>query len=175
MRIIEKNGLDNLSVAEIAAEINLAPSAIYRHFGGKEEIIDSLITFVDKSLQENLVLVVGKEISAAEKLEMLYQLHTDFLKTQPAIPRIVFSLMATNKTPVLKQRIILVIASYVTKVRDILAQGQPGDIAPAIEPMGAAMLFIGMIQPLIILQTDDNLLDSYKQAIWAVYSRGIKT
>lgn len=177
LRLIEKNGLDNLSVAEIAAEINLVPSAIYRHFDGKDEIIDNLIDFVDSSLQANAARVTKSEGDAVKKLELLYELHTDFLKTQPAIPRIMFSLLAGNKNPQLKTRIISVIAAYVAQVRNILAEGQPdGDIALAIDPTAAAMLFVGMIQPLIILsQAGDSPVDTFKQAMWAVYARGIKT
>ena len=176
LRLIEKKGLDNLSVAEIASEINLVPSAIYRHFGGKNEIIDSLIDFVDRSLQSNAARVAASEGDAIEKLELLYILHTDFLKTQPAIPRIVFSLLAGNKNPQLKKRIISVIAAYVGQVRNILAKGQPdGDIAPTIDPTAAALLFVGMIQPLIILsQAGDSSVETFKQAMWTVYSRGIK-
>lgn len=176
LQIIEKRGLDNLSISEIAAEINLVPSAIYRHFGGKEEIIESLIDFVGRSLQANVARVAGSEGDAIEKLELLYKLHTDFLETQPAIPRIIFSLLAGNKNPSLKKRIISVITAYVTQVRNLLATGQPnGEIAPAIDPAAAAILFVGMIQPLIILsQAEDSSVDIFKQAIWAVYVRGIK-
>lgn len=176
LRLIEKHGLDNLSVAEIAAEIKLVPSAIYRHFGGKEEIIDSLIDFVDRSLQANVARVAEVSGDAVDKLELLYKMHTDFLQTQPAIPKIVFSLLAGNKNPSLKKRIISVIAAYVAQVRNILAKGQPdGDIEPTIDPTAAALLFVGMIQPLIILsQAGDRSVDTFKQAMWAVYSRGIK-
>ncbi len=176
LKIIEKKGLDNLNVADIAAEIDLVPSAIYRHFGGKDEIIDSLIDFVDRSLQANAACVAGSGGDAVEKLALLYKLHTDFLKTQPAIPQIIFSLLAGNKNPQLKKRLISVIAAYAAQVRNILAAGQPdGEIAPAIDPAAAAMLFVGMIQPLIILnQAGDDPADAFKQAMWAVYVRGIK-
>ena len=176
LRLIEKDGLDNLNVAGIAAEIRLVPSAIYRHFGGKEEIVDALIDFVDRSLQANVARVAESSDHAAHKLELLYLLHTDFLKTQPAIPQIVFSLLAGNKNPVLKKRIISVIADYVGRVRNILARGQSdGDIAAAIDPAAAALLFIGMMQPLIILsQTDDRAVDAFRREMWAVYARGIQ-
>jgi TetR/AcrR family fatty acid metabolism transcriptional regulator len=174
LRLIEEKGLDNLSVADIAAAINLVPSAIYRHFGGKEEIIESLVDYVDRSLQANVARVAGGK-DAVERLEQLYELHTDFLKTQPAIPLIMFSLLASNRNPALKQRMISVIASYVAEVRNIIAKGQPqGEIAPAIDPMSAALLFVGMIQPLIILsQAGDNSVATFKKSLWDVYARGI--
>ncbi|MDR7866032.1 MAG: TetR/AcrR family transcriptional regulator [Sporomusaceae bacterium] len=174
LKLIEEKGLDNLSVADIAAAINLVPSAIYRHFGGKEDIIECLVDFVDRSLQANVARVAGGK-AAVEKLELLYKLHTDFLRTQPAIPLIMFSLLAGNRNPALKQRMISVIASYVAEVRNIIAKGQPqGEIAAAIDPMSAALLFVGMIQPLIILnQAGDNSVDAFKKPLWDVYARGI--
>jgi AcrR family transcriptional regulator len=175
LRLIERNGLDNLSVAQIAAAINLVPSAIYRHFGGKEEIIESLVDFVARSLQANVARVACGGKDAVEKLEQLYKLHTDFLKTQPAIPLIMFSLLASNRNPALKQKMISVIAAYVAEVRNIIAKGQPrGEIAKVIDPMSAALLFVGMIQPLIILnQAGDNSVDAFKKSLWDVYARGI--
>ena len=174
--LIEKNGLDNLSVADIANEINLVPSAIYRHFGGKEEIINVLIDFVDKSLQANVAIVVRNSDDAVKKLELLYRLHTDFLKTQPAIPRIVFSLLAANKNPILKKRIMSVISDYARQVQNILMKGQcDGDILSTINPEATALLFIGMMQPLSILnQLEDNSIEILRQEMWTVYSRGIK-
>lgn len=175
LRIIEKNGLDNLSVADIAAEIDLVPSAIYRHFGGKEDIINALIDFVDRSLQSNAARVAAQAGPSVRQLELLYGLHTDFLKTQPAIPRIVFSLLASNKKPAFKKRILAVIANYVKQVQAMIAQGQSsGEITAAIDPSAAALLFLGMIQPLVILsQTGDEAVNIFKQDMWTVYARGI--
>lgn len=177
LRLIEMNGLDNLSIANIATEINLVPSAIYRHFGSKEEIIISLIDFVERSLQANVLRVVKENDSAVNRLEALYALHADFLKTQPAIPRIVFSLLAANKNLTLKERIFAVITNYAAKIKDILADGQSnGDIAPSIDPAAAAMLFVGMVQPLIIFSQMETAepVDGFKQTMWSVYARGIK-
>ena len=130
LRLIEKNGLDNLCVADIAAEIDLVPSAIYRHYGGKEDIINALVDFVDRSLRANVTRVTASSNDAVEKLKLLYTLHTDLLTTQPAIPRILFSLLASNKNPTSKKRIISVITGYVGQVQNILAKGQSnGDVA----------------------------------------------
>lgn len=177
LRLIEENGLDNLNIADIATEIDLVPSAIYRHFGNKEEIITSLIDFVDRSLQANVTRVARENGNAVDKLELLYKLHTDFLKTQPAIPRIVFSLLAANKNLTLKERIFSVIINYATQIRNILAKGQPdGDIASSIDPAAAAMLLIGMIQLLIILSQTGaaDSVNNFKQEMWEVYAREIK-
>lgn len=176
LRLIEKSGLDNLSVADIAAEIDLVPSAIYRHFGGKEEIVNSLVDFVERSLQANVASVVASSNNAMEKLNLLYRMHTDFLKTQPAIPKIIFSLLVSNKNLTLKNRILSVIESYVGQIQSILVKGQlDGDITSTIEASAAALQFIGMIQPLIILsQAGNSSVDVFKQELWAVYARGIK-
>ncbi|MBP1762560.1 MAG: transcriptional regulator, TetR family, partial [Firmicutes bacterium] len=47
LALVEQNGLDHVNIANIAAAIHLVPSAIYRHFTGKEEIIAGLIDFVN--------------------------------------------------------------------------------------------------------------------------------
>ena len=135
-----------------------------------------MVDFVEKSLQANVASVVASSNNAMEKLHLLYRMHTDFLKTQPAIPKIIFSLLVSNKNLTLKNRILSVIESYVGQIQSILVKGQfDGDITFTIEASAAALQFIGMIQPLIILsQAGNSSVDVFKQELWAVYARGIK-
>ena len=65
--IVEQQGLDNLNTNAIAALIQLVPSAIYRHFKNKEEIIAALIDFIGERLQQNLQQATTQEGTALER------------------------------------------------------------------------------------------------------------
>ena len=59
--IVEQNGLGKLNIQAIAARVELVPSAIYRHFKGRDEIVAALIEHIDKRLKDNL-----KQVQAVE-------------------------------------------------------------------------------------------------------------
>ncbi|CQR75031.1 Nucleoid occlusion factor SlmA [Sporomusa ovata DSM 2662] len=175
LKLVEQQGFDNLNIAGIAAAIDLVPSAIYRHFQGKEAIIGGLIEYVGKALHENILYVVSTEKVTQKRLKLLFTLHLQFIKSKRAIPQTLFSLLGSNKNMLLKRKILAVISRYVEQITDMIAEGQAlSEIAPNVDPKSAAMLFIGLIQPLVILsQSDDKLIEIYQETSWQIYWRGI--
>ena len=54
MSLIARQGVKGLSVAAVARKVGLVPSALYRHFKGKEEILESTIELVRDLIAENV-------------------------------------------------------------------------------------------------------------------------
>lgn len=173
--IVEQQGLDNLNTNAIAALIQLVPSAIYRHFKNKEEIIAALIDFIGERLQQNLQQATTQEGTALERLKSLFELHVKLLQEEPAIPRILYSLISSERNQELKKKMLAEIDAYVYETKKLLLQGKKaGEINPAVDVTAAAMMFLGMIQPLVILsQENKDVLDEYPQKLWQCYQRAI--
>ena len=175
LSLVEQHGLENLNIADIAKKVDLVPSAIYRHFAGKEKIIESLIDFAGAHLQSNIAQTLMAESHGVDRLKMLFTLHVKLIKEQRAIPRILFSLLSSEKNIELRQKILLVINKYVENIEKIIDEGQvAGEILPAVDPRAAGLLFLGMVQPLAVLsQSDDDLINHYYEPLWEIYQRGI--
>ncbi|MEA4835683.1 MAG: TetR/AcrR family transcriptional regulator [Anaeromusa sp.] len=173
--IVEQQGLDNLNTNAIAALIQLVPSAIYRHFKNKEEIIAALIDFIGERLQQNLQQATTQEGTALERLKSLFELHVKLLQEEPSIPRILYSLISSERNQELKKKMLAEIDAYVYETKKLLLQGKKaGEINPAVDVAAAAMMFLGMIQPLVILsQENKDVLDEYPQKLWQCYQRAI--
>ena len=173
--IVEQQGLDNLNTNAIAALIQLVPSAIYRHFKNKEEIIAALIDFIGERLQQNLQQATTQEGTALERLKSLFELHVKLLQEEPAIPRILYSLISSERNQELKKKMLAEIDAYVYETKKLLLQGKKaGEINPAVDVTAAAMMFLGMIQPLVILsQENKDVLAEYPQKLWQCYQRAI--
>ena len=173
--IVEQQGLDNLNTNAIAALIQLVPSAIYRHFKNKEEIIAALIDFIGERLQQNLQQATTQEGTALERLKSLFELHVKLLQEEPAIPRILSFLISSERNQELKKKMLAEIDAYVYETKKLLLQGKKaGEINPAVDVTAAAMMFLGMIQPLVILsQENKDVLDEYPQKLWQCYQRAI--
>lgn len=173
--IVEQQGLDNLNTNAIAALIQLVPSAIYRHFKNKEEIIAALIDFIGERLQQNLQQATTQEGTALERLKSLFELHVKLLQEEPSIPRILYSLISSERNQELKKKMLAEIDAYVYETKKLLLQGKKaGEINPAVDVAAAAMMFLGMIQPLVILsQENKDVLAEYPQKLWQCYQRAI--
>lgn len=173
--LVEQNGLDKLNIIDIAVEVKLVPAAIYRHFKGKEDIVAALIEFTDKCLQCNLSQAMDYDGRAIVKLKLLFELHVKLLKEEAAIPRILYFLLSSERNPELKVGMLSAVGSYVQQVKKMILQGQKkGEINADVDVTAAAMLFLGMIQPLAILgQVDPNVLDECPTKLWQCYQRSI--
>ena len=176
LSIVEQSGLDKLNINDIAAKIKLVPAAIYRHFTGREEIVAALIEHIDKRLKYNLSQVNDVTGTPITKLKTLFELHVTLLKEEAAIPRVLYYILSSDRTPDLKASMMSSVGFYVQQVRKLLSQGQEnGEVSPDIDVMAAAMMFLGMVQPLAIMsQVNKDVLDEYPEKLWQNYQRSIR-
>lgn len=175
LSIVEQQGLDNLNTNAIATVIQLVPSAIYRHFKNKEDLIAALIDFIGERLQQNLQQAAMQEGTALARLKNLFELHVKLLQEEPAIPRILYFLISSERNQELKQKMLAEINAYVYETKKLLLQGKKaGEINQAVDVTAAAMMFLGMIQPLVILSQENKaVLDEYPPKLWQCYQRAI--
>ena len=176
LEIVEQCGLDKLNINDIAAKIELVPAAIYRHFTGREEIVAALIEYIDKRLRNNLSqvdIVTGTPIA---KLKALFELQVSLLKEEAAIPRVLYFLLSSDRNLELKASMLSAVSFYVQQVKKLLLQGQEkGEISLDIDVMAAAMMFLGMVQPLAIMsQINKEVLDRYPHKLWQNYQRSLR-
>lgn len=175
LAIVEHKGLDKLNINDIAARIELVPAAIYRHFNGREEIVAALIEYIEKRLKENLRQVKAVDDTPLAQLKLLFELHVTLLKEEAAIPRVLFFLLSSDRNPDLKASMLSAVGFYVQQVKKLLQRGQEqGEASPDIDAAAAAMMFLGMVQPLAILgQGNKEVLEEYPAKLWDAYRRSI--
>src|ERR1035441_3910206 len=53
-RLLAKRGWEQVSLAGIAKAVGVVPSAVYRHFSGKDQVLDAVLDLVAQSFQTNL-------------------------------------------------------------------------------------------------------------------------
>ena len=83
LEIAARRGLKGLNMTEIAARVGVVPSALYRHFDGREALLDGIVDRTRRNLEANL--------DRASRLRLLLKLHLDLLRREPAIPVILLS------------------------------------------------------------------------------------
>lgn len=180
LRVIAKHGLEGLSVAEVARRVGLVPSAVYRHYGSKDAIVDAALELVRDRLMENLRAVAVEQTRAMDRLHALLQRHLALVASnEGALPRIVFSGEAFAKRSGRRAKIYRIVRGYLEGVAAIVAQGQAeGEIRADLDPDVAAGMFLGLVQPAAILCfMSGGKLDvrARVEAAWTVWSRSIRS
>jgi AcrR family transcriptional regulator len=161
LAIIAQHGLRRTSVASVARRVGLVPSAIYRHYRGKDEILDAVLDLVRDRLLDNLRRVTTETPDAIARLHRLLSLHVSLLTTQPGILRVIFSEEISGGKSARRARVFRTVRAYLTGVEDIIRQGQAaGSVKPDLDPPTLALMFLGLIQPAAILaHLSDGELD----------------
>ena len=173
MNIIATQGLKGLSMASLARRVGLVPSAIYRHFKGKDEVVDATLDFIQNGLHDIVRASMNETSDTRECLRRLLMRHVSFIRENHAIPRIVFSDEVYAGVPKRKAKIYGIIQGYLDRVSEIVRQGQEEDrIRSDIPPETVALMFLGLIQPAALLwHISDGGFDVTKQTekAWKVF------
>jgi AcrR family transcriptional regulator len=178
LAIIAQQGLRRTSVASVARRVGLVPSALYRHYRGKNEILEAVLELVRDRLLDNVRAVTTETPDAVERLRRLLALHVSLLTKQPGILRVIFSEEVYAGRPARRGRVFRTVKAYLKGVEDIVRQGQAANTVKAdLDPPTIALMFLGLIQPAAILShMSDGDLDVARHAdqAWNVFSGAIR-
>ncbi len=178
MNLIANRGLKGFSMAALAKRVGLVPSAIYRHFKGKEEVLDRILDFIQERLLANMRLTCEETSDPTKRLHRILKRHVETLRENRAIPRIIFTEDVFNGKPKRKTRVYGIINRYLEGLSEIIRDGQEkGQIRSDTDSKTVALMFLGMIQPGVILWfLSGGKFDISKQSErnWNVFREAIR-
>jgi len=177
LSLIAAHGVRRLSMAALARRVGLVPSALYRHFRSKQEILQAAVQFIRGKAGENLKAVCALTPHALERLELLLRGVIKMVRELQAMPRIVFSEGLVGENPEGKRQVYEVLKGLLAEIEGILRQGQErGEVRKDIDPRSLAVMFWGMIPAAVILwHMSDGQFDVTRQAekSWQLFKEGI--
>lgn len=178
LNLVASRGMSGLNMVGLAREVGLVPSAIYRHFKSKGQVLDAVLDLVHEGLASNVREVQKSGGNTLELLRQLFMLHIRLIQVYQALPRILFSDEIYGGHPERKAKLHQVITSYLDEVAGIVRQGQQNDqIRRDISSKIVAVMFLGLIQPLVILfHLSDGGFDVNKhiEGAWPIFVDAIK-
>jgi AcrR family transcriptional regulator len=148
LEVIAKRGTRSLSVVEVARRTGIVPSAIYRHFHGKEEILSAAIERMGERLLENVAHAAAGKGGAVDRLRSLLRSHVRTIRQGFAGPRIIFAEGIDGGGVSHRMEVYHVIRRYLDGVAEIVRRGQQdGDLKEELDPGSTAVHFLGLVQP----------------------------
>lgn len=177
MEMIGARGLVSLSIAGVADRVGIAPSGVYRHYAGKEEILDAVVSLLRTQMLAHVDIVREETPAALSRLNSLLVRQMDLLINNPAFIHVVFAHFAqadhTDRWTVLRETI----CAYVQEVAAIVEEGQQeGVIRKDIIPRSAAVMYLGLILPAAMLhRLSDGDFDptEHVRAVWPMFERSL--
>ena len=175
--LIGYKGVQSLSIAGIAEQVGIVPSAIYSHFKGKEDILDDVLTVIQKRFLDNVTQTRKKAPKALDRLHLLLKKQAHMLNENRAIPYVIFADGIYTGNPDRKAKVAEIIMTFLDMVQKIIEEGkQEGLIREDVVPTTAAIMFIGMIMPVAIISNlSEGLFDinDHLKNVWPVFYRSI--
>jgi AcrR family transcriptional regulator len=153
LAVVAQHGLNYLNIGTLACEVGVAPSAIYRYLPSKDAMLKSVLELIAKLLQKNVVVVCQKTPDSLEQLHLLMQRHVNLASQNAGIPRILFSEQIFAGDAGRRNLVDQTFHGYLGEIARIIRAGQrQGHIRPTVPADVASVMFLGLIQPAVILQ-----------------------
>jgi AcrR family transcriptional regulator len=153
LNLVDRHGFQGLNYARLADAVGVVPSGLYRHYPDKDRIIEAVLDLIQQRLEANVARVRREPGNALQRLNTLLDLHVRLVLRKSFIPRVVFSeeVLAHNSH---RRRMYGIVCRYLAAVGEIIEEGQSeGMVRPDIDPKAARQLFLGVIQPAVLLWT----------------------
>ncbi|NMD17381.1 MAG: TetR/AcrR family transcriptional regulator, partial [Synergistaceae bacterium] len=83
--LIGEKGLRNLRMPDIAQKVDLVPSALYRHFSGKQELVLAIVDSIRASLEKHLARSGEETPDPLERLEFIMDEHLKMIGGSPGM------------------------------------------------------------------------------------------
>jgi AcrR family transcriptional regulator len=176
--IVRSDGIKGLNVAAVAKKVGIVPSAVYRHFKNKSEIVTAVLKLIQTRLNQNYRDVIQRDLEPIEKLNIVLSKHVELIAGNNAIPRIIFSEEVIGGMPEKQQQLYGIIRDVIGNVASIVAEGQEkGSIRKDVPAVTIAVSFLGMIQPAaIIWNLSDGEFDlvQHSKNAWILFLDAIR-
>jgi AcrR family transcriptional regulator len=173
----EQNPTD-ITTAAIATRMGLTQGALFRHFPNKAAILQAVMTWVSTKLMARLDKARQGAASPLAALEAMFMAHIDFVVKHPGVPRLLFGELQRAEKTSSKDMVQELIKRYSEELHQLIEAGKAiNELDPDLDPKGAAILFIGTIQGLVmqsLLAGNVSHIREYAPRVFTIYRRGIR-
>ena len=175
--LLAKRGSEGFNIADLAESVGLVPSAVYRHFKGREDVLGAALDV----FRDRVYRLVDAARDEAEDpllaLELLLTRHAKLIESGGAVPHIMASMNVPGGRADRRAKTQGIFRGYVARVEALVRDGQEsGQIRSDIDPTSAALLFAGLIQPAVQLRHAEGErfdITAHVARVWDLFRRAV--
>ena len=178
LEIVSAKGMKGLNTGAVARRVGIVPSALYRHFRDKGQMLDGLLALIEERLLANVQDARRETACPLAALESLLKRHVRLIRENAGIPLVIFSEEVYGADSQRKTRVYRILQRYLERVEALFAEAQrAGLIREELVPGDLSVMFLGLVQPAAILwHVSDGGFDVTRQAdrAWRVFREVIQ-
>lgn len=178
LTLVANQGVKSMTIERIARIVGIVPSAIYRHFNNKSEILEAVLDMIGNRMKKNAIEVNQENDDSLEAIRKLLMRQVQLVMEFSAIPQIMFSEEVYRENQELKAKLQKMIQGLLKGLTAIVERGQrQGRIRTDMESRRIAIMFLGLFQPSAFLyHLSGGKFDIIKQVdiTWKMFSRAIQ-
>lgn len=143
-KILTKSGVGGLTTKNLAAEMGFSESAIYRHFSSKEDIILSMLHYMEESIEERYAAACQVSTSPTEQFRCLFRNQCEFFSKNSHFVVAFFSNGLMEQSQAINDGILKVMSIKRKYLLPILSSGQEaGVFTSSVETEELADIVVG--------------------------------
>ncbi|GKX50859.1 nucleoid occlusion factor SlmA [Budvicia aquatica] len=116
------DGSQRITTAKLAANVGVSEAALYRHFPSKMRMFDSLIEFIEDSLNSRINLILQDEKDTFNRVRLIMLLVLGFAEKNPGLTRIMTGHALMFEQDRLQSRINQLFERIETQLRQVLRE-----------------------------------------------------
>jgi AcrR family transcriptional regulator len=159
LSIVHTKGIHSLTLREIADRVGVSEAALFRHFKGKEDIVDSLASMV---FEENQFFPHGE--GPWEAMENMLRWQLESFQKNPMHTSILFQEDIFREFPPVKERFDLRRSSRSTLIAQLIREGKAsGAFSPDVDEEAFSLLFMGGLRLAVLEWRHSNFTYDLRQ------------
>lgn len=178
LTLVANQGVKSMTVKRISSIVGIVPSAIYRHFNNKAEILEAVVGLIGERMKNNVIEVNKENYNSLYAIRKVLMRQVQLIMEFSAIPQILFSEEVYRENPALKQKLFQMINTFLRELSTMVERGQQqGYLRTDMEAGNIAVMFLGLFQPSAFLyHLSDGKFDIVKQVdtTWKMFSKAIQ-
>lgn len=152
IELIAENGIQQLTIKNLAKKIGLAEGALYRHFDSKVNILLGILTLFKANRNITIQQLLSDSLNSVEKLQLLFQQRFEQFTKNPAIAAVIFSEEIFQNDRRLSEQVFTIMQESQDVVQKVIEKGQnTGQLRNDISAQQLALLITGALR-LIVTQ-----------------------
>ena len=181
LEIISTDGIENLSMPALARRLDIVPSALYRHFSSKEEMISAALDMLHSGIIQ--IFDENKENKSdsgdvLEPLRNMLEFHRRFMPLATIFPKIAFSLADDDSYELRRSKLRKFLDSVLGRISAELEKGRRnGRLRKDLDTSAAALSFWGILVSSTLrwfITGGDFDVEGYKKEAWDMFVRAIE-
>lgn len=147
LEIIAEQGIQGLTIKNLAKRIGFSESAIYRHYENKIEILTAILDYFKSNTEDFYNREFNSNLDTLSKIEHLFKNQFRMFAASPSLVAVIFAEELFRNEPKLKQTVAEIMQNTSNILTHIIVEGQQqGVVRTTIDASHLAIIVLGSLR-----------------------------